>query len=126
MLSEILAEKTAISKDQSIEIVRNMIYDETNKRLLSENSIKGICEYELELRNIFTVYMQDNLAKGYIMLRWYELAIQNRKMNTAAFIKFVREADIVPNILSIEQLEEVLMKMVPPANNREHEFYQKG
>ncbi len=57
-------------------------------------------------------------------------------MNTAAFIKlkevtiiifrFVREADIVPNILSIEQLEEALMKMIPPANNKEHEFYSKG
>jgi hypothetical protein len=38
----------------------------------------------------------------------------------------VRDADIVPNILSIEQLEEILIKMVPPANNREHEFYSKG
>jgi hypothetical protein len=64
-----------------------MIYDETNKRLLSENSIKAICDYEEELRHIFTIYMQDNYAKGYIMLRWFELAIQNRKMNTAAFIK---------------------------------------
>ncbi len=52
-----------------------MIYDETNKRLLSENAIKAICEYEEELKHIFTIYMQDNYAKGYIMLRWFELAI---------------------------------------------------
>jgi len=38
----------------------------------------------------------------------------------------LREADIVPHIISIEQFEEVMMKMVPPANNKEHEFYSKG
>lgn len=36
LLSEILAEKTVVLKDASIEVVRNLIYDETNKRILSK------------------------------------------------------------------------------------------
>lgn len=67
--------------------------------------------------------MHENLLKGYIMLRWYEIAIQNKKMNTSSLIRFARDADIIPNLLSIEQFEEILVKMIPPANNREHEFY---
>lgn len=47
-------------------------------------------------------------------------------MNTQALLKFLRDADLVPHILSIEQFEEIMMKMVPPANNKEIEFYSKG
>ena len=41
-------------------------------------------------------------------------------------MRFLRDADIVPHTLSIEQFEEIMMKMVPPSNNKEHEFYSKG
>jgi hypothetical protein len=34
LLSEILAEKTVVLKDSTIEVVRNLIYDELNKRIL--------------------------------------------------------------------------------------------
>ena len=35
LLSGILAEKTIMLKDSSVEVVRNLIYDDINKRLLS-------------------------------------------------------------------------------------------
>lgn len=35
LLSGILAEKTVVLKDSSVEVVRNLIYDEVNKRILS-------------------------------------------------------------------------------------------
>ena len=39
LLSEILAEKTVVLKDSTIEVVRNLIYDEINKRILGPKII---------------------------------------------------------------------------------------
>lgn len=56
MLNEILSEKTAV-RDSNVEPNRIIVMDETNKRLLAENTIAAISVYERELKNIFTIYM---------------------------------------------------------------------
>jgi hypothetical protein len=56
MLNEILSEKTAV-RDSNVEPNRIIVMDETNKRLLAENTIAAITIYERELKNIFTIYM---------------------------------------------------------------------
>ncbi|CAD8089476.1 unnamed protein product [Paramecium primaurelia] len=125
MLNEILSEKSAV-RDHNVEPNRIIVLDETNKRLLAESSIQAISLYERELKNIFTIYMQENLQRGIIMLRWKEIWVQNKKMNMVSLVRFLRDAEIVPHILSIEQLEEILLKIIPPINNKEYDFFQKG
>jgi hypothetical protein len=107
-------------------MIRNPIYDDINKRILNEQCITVLTSYEVEVRNIFTIYMQENLERRDIMLQWKELSIQNKKMTTPALVRFLRDADIVPHLISIETFEEVMMKILPPTNSREHEFYSKA
>lgn len=40
-----------------------------------------------------------------------------------SLVRFLRDSEIVPHILSIEQLEEILLKIIPAANNKEYEFF---
>jgi hypothetical protein len=37
-----------------------MIFDEINKRLLSEQSIKTLCLCERDLKTLFVIYMNEN------------------------------------------------------------------
>lgn len=46
-------------------------------------------------------------------------------MTTFSFIRFLKEANIIPNYLSIENVHEVLTKIVPPILQKENEFYSK-
>jgi hypothetical protein len=46
-------------------------------------------------------------------------------MTVFSFIRFLRESNIIPNCLSIENVHEVLFKIVPPVLPKENEFYQK-
>lgn len=59
------------------------------------------------------------------MLKWDELAMLNKKINITSVIKFARDAEIIPHIMSIEVFAENLMKIVPAGNNKEYEFYSK-
>lgn len=33
-------------------------------------------------------------------------------MSSFGLVRFLKDADVIPNVLSIEQLEEILMKML--------------
>ena len=44
-------------------------------------------------------------------------------MSMAALIRFFKDAEIIPNYMNIEHCEEMLLKMLPPQNSKEHEFY---
>ena len=46
-------------------------------------------------------------------------------MSTVAFVRFLKAADIVPHLLNIEQLEDILGRVVPPASPKESEFYSR-
>jgi hypothetical protein len=39
---------------------RVMIMDEINRKMLMENSIKTVSEYEHELKNLYMIYVEEN------------------------------------------------------------------
>lgn len=46
------------------------------------------------------------------MLTWKEVAIQGKKMSTYCFIRFLKEADVVPNMVGIEQIEDIMIRIL--------------
>ena len=46
------------------------------------------------------------------MLNWKEISIQNKKMSTYGFLKFLKEADVLPNMIGIEQIEDIIIRML--------------
>lgn len=141
MFNEMLSEKAVINKESCnfskflyilnsiVENPRIMMFDELNKKLLSQNCIKILEEYEEELKRCFTLYYSENILYGkmvilnfisrkidefieFKLLEWSELSLQNKRMTSFGLIRFLKDADVIPNVLSIEQLEEILMKML--------------
>ena len=56
---------------------RVMIMDETNRRMLMENSIKTICEYETEIKNLYMIYVEENY---FSMKKQNRLLLTNREI----------------------------------------------
>ena len=46
------------------------------------------------------------------MLTWKELAVQNKKLNTVNCIRFLKEADVIPNLINIENFTEIMNKIM--------------
>ena len=57
------------------------------------------------------------------MLSWKELQLQNKRLGTFGVIKYLKEIDIVPNLISIEQFEETMLRILPAYGIKEHQFY---
>jgi hypothetical protein len=100
--------------------------DEVNKRLLTEGCINVLCDYEKELQRTYCIYNADNVKYGKMMLNWKEISVQNKKLNTLNFVRMLKEADVIPNIISIEQFAEMMSKIVPPIAFKEHGFYNNN
>lgn len=81
MFNELLSEKAVINKDSCkykhylnfnsysfinavVETARVMRFDELNKKLLNQNCIKILSEYEFELQRCFTLYYSENILYG--------------------------------------------------------------
>ena len=47
-----------------VETPRVMMFDEMNKKLLSQNCIKILGDYEEELKRCFTLYYSENILNG--------------------------------------------------------------
>lgn len=124
MFQEVLSEKT-VAKSGNIEVTRCPLFDEATKRLLTEPAIQVICEYEDELRNSFVAYFTENYSKPKLLLTWKEIALQHGKMSTFSFLLFLKESAVVPNVLSVETVNDCMMKMVPASSGKEMEFYHK-
>jgi len=60
-----------------------------------------------------------------MMLNWKEITVQNKKMNTLNFVRFLKESDVIPNIISIEMFTEAVSKIIPPLAFKEHGFLFK-
>jgi hypothetical protein len=41
-------------------------------------------------------------------------------MTAVSFIRLLKEADILPHLINIEQVDEILSRVVPPVNAREN------
>jgi len=46
-------------------------------------------------------------------------------MSALGFIRFLKEADIVPHLINVEHVEEILSRVVPASGLKENEFYYK-
>lgn len=69
--------------------------------------------------------MSENYKKGSLLLKWEELALDNKKLTTFALCKFLNDSQIVPHSMSPETVQEVMTKMVPHVLTKEQEFYVK-
>lgn len=49
-----------------------------------------------------------------------EIELQNKKMSAVSFMRFLKEAEIVPHLINVEHVEDLLSKVVPPINPREN------
>ncbi|KAL4481373.1 hypothetical protein ABPG72_010526 [Tetrahymena utriculariae] len=124
MFQEILSEKTIVNKG-SIEILRCPLFDDITKKLLLETTIQVLCEYEEELRNCYVSYISENYFQQKLLLTWNEIALQRKKMSTFALLMFLKESHVIPNVLSVENVNESMMKIIPAVSGKEIEFYHK-
>ena len=46
-------------------------------------------------------------------------------MSSIAFLRFLKAADIIPHLINVEQLEDILGRVVPPGSPKESEFYSR-
>ena len=46
-------------------------------------------------------------------------------MSAVSFMRFLKEAEVVPHIINVEHVEEILTRTVPHTNAKENEFYYK-
>ena len=60
-----------------------------------------------------------------LLLNMREIELQNKKMSAVSFMRFLKEAEIVPHLINVEHVEDLLSKVVPPINPRENEFYYR-
>ena len=43
-----------------------------------------------------------------------EVELQNKKMSMVAFVRFLKEADVVPHLINVEHVEDILSRIAPP------------
>jgi hypothetical protein len=56
-----------------VQIPRVLIIDEKNQKLISKEVIDVFLDYEDELKQLFTIYDQDNIVQNYIVNILYQL-----------------------------------------------------
>ena len=70
------------------------MFDDTNRRFLTENSIKMLSLYENDLKSLFVIYMNENYVamkkNDRILLSELEISLQNKKMTAVSFLRFVK------------------------------------
>lgn len=118
--NDLLGEKSHAEKD-AIHYPRVMIMDEINRKMLMENAIRTLANYEDEFRNIHLIYVEENYwslkRQNRLLLSQREVELQNKKMTAVSFIRFLKEADILPHLINIEHVEEILSRVVPAKEN---------
>jgi len=60
------------------------------------------------------------------MLEWNEIKIQNKKMSSFGLVKLLKEADIVPGLVSPEHIGDIVVKITPAITIREHNFFHNN
>lgn len=58
-------------------IPKFMQMDETNKKLIKEEVLVSIFDFENDLQRAFTIYQAENHSRNKIMLSWDELSMLN-------------------------------------------------
>lgn len=103
--------------------------DETNKKLIVEQSITTIARFEKDIRALFNCYIEENYnaikKDKRLLLTEREINLQNKRMLTKGLINFLREAEICPHVISIDHVEDSMRLLVPYTDNKENEYYHK-
>jgi hypothetical protein len=78
---------------------------------------------------LYLLYVEENYwslrKQNRLLLTQREVQLQNKKMTAVSFIRFLKEADILPHLINVEHVEEILNRVVPSVNPKENEFYYK-
>jgi hypothetical protein len=105
--NDLLGEKLTAEKDE-MRYSRVMIMDEINRKMLMENSVKTICEYETELKNLYMIYVEENYfsmkKQNRLLLTHREIELQNKKMSALGFVRFLKDADVVPHMINVDHV----------------------
>lgn len=79
-LKEIFIERHITKVSMTGEEHRVMMFDDANKRIVSEKPIALLLEYESELQSLFLIYQPENYYRDQIMLDWIEVRLLNLRM----------------------------------------------
>jgi len=60
-----------------------------------------------------------------MLLSHREVELQNKRMSLVGFVRFLKEADVVPHLINVESVEDILARVVPAAMPKESEFYYR-
>ena len=103
--------------------------DEINRKMMMENAVTTLIDYQAELKALFLIYVEENYwslkRQNRLLLTMTEVELQNKRMSMVAFVRFLKEADIVPHLINVEHVEDILSRVVPPVGPAETEFYYK-
>ncbi|KAM3130118.1 hypothetical protein pb186bvf_017721, partial [Paramecium bursaria] len=103
-----------------------MVYDEINKRILSEQAIKILIDFQQDFQALFTYYQPENYFKGEIMLSWKEVRLMNLRLPLSQAIILLHDAIIYPNQYSTDNLEDLFLRIVPASHSKETQFYSQN
>ena len=102
--NDLLGEKIVADND-SMNYSRVMTMDETNRKMFMENAIIVLSEFEQELKNVYLIYVDENYwslkKQKRVLLTHREVELQNKRMSAVSFIRFLKEAEVVPHIINI-------------------------
>lgn len=124
LLNEYLGVKSEADSDLSIFCIkivkgpRCIANDDLNKKIISEDIVMVLLQYDRKLRAHFCVYFQTNYNKPTIVnfffikfLRDRELMLQNQKMSLHLFLKLMRESEIVPTYSRADQISDIASRV---------------
>lgn len=60
------------------------------------------------------------------MLNWREVRLMNLRIPISSFITFLIDAAIFPTQYSVENIEDLCLKMIPPISIKENQFFQSN
>ena len=87
---------------------RVMVFDDTNKKLLVEDSVRTLAEYEEELKNVFVSYTIENYwtqkRSKRLLLSLREIILQNKRWSYTSLIHYLKESETTPHLINIEQV----------------------
>jgi len=124
LFSALLTEQAVALKD-TVRRVRTPINDDTCRRILAESAVAQLSIFEEEAAACYIAYVAENYRSHKLLLSWKELGLQKVRLSIRQFVTFLKEAEIVPNMISIEHIEEICTKTLPPIVPKEFDFYQK-
>lgn len=105
---------------------RVMMLDDNNRQILTSPVIETLNSYEQDLKQLYTIYMAENYERQETMIHWKEIEFLNKKLSTLAFLRLLTDGKIIPNNITIEIFEDIMMRITPSNNAKEQAFYSQN